>query len=103
MTDDEITEDELAAMKARIDATTPGPWTSMIEGRDCWNGDSFIDTATQDIYLSAEDYVGGGGHYCADQDFIAHARQDMPRLIAEVERLRALLRRFTDLGSGNSA
>jgi len=26
-----------------------------------------------------------------DQDFIAHARQDLPRLLAEVRRLRALL------------
>jgi hypothetical protein len=26
-----------------------------------------------------------------DQDFIAHARQDVPRLLAEVRRLRALL------------
>lgn len=87
-TNSEITAEELAAMKARIEATTPGPWTSYVEGRDHWGGDSFIQTGTQDIYLSAEDYAGGGGHYCADQDFIAHARQDMPRLIAEIERLR---------------
>jgi hypothetical protein len=89
MADEEITEAELAAMKARLDAATPGPWTSLFEGRDHWGGDSFIQTATQDIYLSAEDYAGGGGHFCADLDFIAHARQDMPRLIAEIERLRA--------------
>lgn len=46
-------------------------------------------TGGEDIYLSSEDYRCGGGHACADQDFIAHARQDVPRLIAEVERLRA--------------
>jgi hypothetical protein len=100
MADDEISDEELAAMKARIGATTPGPWTSHFEGRDHMGGDSFIETATQDIYISAEDYAGGGGHFCADQDFIAHARQDMPRLIAEVERLRALARRFKNSGSG---
>ncbi len=93
MTDGEITEAELTAMKSRIDATTPGPWMSCFEGRDHWSGSSFIQTATQDLYLSAEDYVGGGGHFCADQDFIANARQDMPKLIAEVERLRAATRR----------
>jgi len=96
MTDDDITDDELAAMKARVEATTPGPWTSYIEGRDHTSGDSFIQTATQDIYISAEDYLGGGGHRRADQDFIAHARQDMPRLIAEVERLRSRLRQPID-------
>jgi len=90
MADELITPEELAAMKARIAATTPGPWTSYFEGRDHYGGDSFIQTATQDIYISAEDYAGGGGHFCADQDFIAHARQDMPRLIVEIERLREL-------------
>ena len=29
----------------------------------------------------------------ADQDFIAHARQDVPRLLDEIERLRGLLDR----------
>jgi len=89
--ENELTTEELAAMKARLEATTPGPWTSCFEGRDHWGGDSFIHTATQDLYISGEDYAGGGGHFCADQDFIAHARQDMPRLIAEVERLRQLV------------
>jgi hypothetical protein len=32
------------------------------------------------------------GASVADQDFIAHARQDVPRLVAEVERLRRLLK-----------
>ncbi len=101
MAKDEITDDELAAMKARIAVATPGPWVSYFEGRDHTSGDSFIQTATQDIYISAEDYAGGGGHFSADQDFIAHARQDMPRLIAEVERLRAFLQRFMNSGSGD--
>jgi len=76
MVNDEITDDELAAMKARIEATTPGPSTSYFEGRNHTSRDSFIQTSTQDIYLPAEDYSGGGGHFCADQDFIANARQD---------------------------
>lgn len=91
MSESKITQEELSAMKARIVATTPGPWVSYFEGRDHWGGSSFIQTATQDIYISAEDYAGGRGHFCADQDFIAHARQDMLRLIAEVERLQNLV------------
>ena len=92
MAENGITTEELAAMKARIAATTPGPWISYFEGRDHMSGDSFIQTATQDIYISAEDYAGGGGHFCADQDFVAHARQDMPRLIAEIERLHQIVK-----------
>ena len=102
MSEDNITDRELAAMKARIEATTPGPWTSYFEGRDHTSGQSFIQTATEDIYISAEDYAGGGGHYCADQDFIAHARQDMPRLIAEVEKLQEQLRQVAKLGSDSA-
>ena len=91
MSDRDISEDELNAMRARIASTTAGPWQPMFEGRDHLSGSSFISTGDQDIYISAEDYEGGGGHCRADLDFIAHARQDMPRLIAEVERLRRLL------------
>jgi hypothetical protein len=62
------------------------------EGRDQVSGASFIQTSTQDIYISSEDYIGGGGHFCADQDFIAHARQDVPMLIDEILRLRKILK-----------
>jgi len=89
---EELTAVEIAAIKVRVEATTPGPWKSYFEGRDHTSGSSFIQTLTQDIYISAEDYVGGGGHFCADQDFIANAKQDIPRLVAEVERLQTLLR-----------
>lgn len=80
-------------MKARVEAATPGPWRSFVEGRDHDSGDSFIMTGGEDLYIRCEAYRGGGGNFCADQDFIAHARQDVSRLIAEVERLRALVRR----------
>lgn len=91
MADEELSDEELDSIVSRLNATTPGPWRSFFEGRDHTSGDSFIRTGTQDIYIHAEDYVGGGGHFCADQDFIAHARQDIPRLVAELRRLRSLV------------
>lgn len=93
MRDEGLSEEELQAIEERANATTPGPWVSYFEGRDHTSGESFIQAATQDLYLHAEDYKGGGGHFCADLDFIAHARQDVPRLIAEVRRLRSCLPR----------
>ena len=71
----------LAAMKARLAKATPGPWISYIEGRDHESGDDFIMTGGNDIYLH------GATH--DDQDFIAHARQDLALLISEIERLRS--------------
>ena len=61
----------------------------MIEGRDHTSGSSFIMTGPpgargEDIELS--------GATPNDQDFIAYARQDIPRLVEEIQRLRSLLK-----------
>jgi hypothetical protein len=78
-------DDDLEEIKKRCQEATPGPWKSYVEGRDEIVGSDFIMTEGEDIYLT--------GATVADQDFIAHARQDIPKLLAEVERLRKLLPR----------
>jgi hypothetical protein len=90
-----MTKDELEAIKARYEATSIAPWVSFIEGRDCESGSSFIMTGIpngehiwgenrgEDLYLS------GGTN--ADLDFIAHARQDIPMLLEEIERLNKII------------
>ena len=87
-----LTAGELSEIRARLDAATPGPWESFIEGRDHTSGDDFIRTGglrddCPDIYVQHESRAAPA----ADLDFIAHARQDIPRLLAEVERLRRRL------------
>jgi hypothetical protein len=91
---DRITEEEIAAIEARVLAASAGPWTSYVEGRDHLGGDDFIRIGEQDalpdMYVSM--FGPGPGQRTAsvpDQDFIAAARQDVPRLLAEVRRLRA--------------
>ena len=79
----ELTDEDLAAMRTRVSSATPGPWISYIEGRNMMSGSSFIQTRGEDIYLS--------GATEADQDFIASAREDIPRLLLEIERLRDLI------------
>ncbi len=88
-------QDELNQIKARLEATSIAPWESVIEGRDQEGGSSFIMTGIEkgeniwgenrgeDLYLS------GGTN--ADLDFIAHARQDIPRLLEEIERLKSIV------------
>lgn len=78
---DDLTNADLDQIEARLRAATPGPWKSFVEGRDHTSGSSFIQTPDSDIESC--------GATAADQDFIAHARQDLPRLLAEVRRLRA--------------
>ena len=69
----------------RCAAASKAPWTSYVEGRDHEAGSNFIMVGegagrTADIELT--------GASVADQDFIANARQDIPRLVAEIRRLR---------------
>jgi len=69
-------------IESRVGAATPGPWVSFVEGRDFSSGSSFIKTYQGDIELT--------GATVADQDFIAHARQDILLLIQEIRRLAVL-------------
>lgn len=87
-----MTDQELWEISNRAERATRGPWKSCIEGRDHLSGDNFIMTGIKegdniwsqhrgtDIYLS--------GTTNDDQDFIANSRQDIPRLIDEIFRLR---------------
>ena len=75
---------DMDAIRQRCDRATPGPWKSYVEGRDHDSGSSFIMTGGEDIELI--------GASVADQDFIAHARQDIPQLLEEIQRLKAMNR-----------
>jgi hypothetical protein len=90
-----MTNQELEEIKARCEATSVAPWVSFIEGRDCESGSSFIMTGIQKgEHIWGENrgedlYVTGGIN--TDLDFIAHARQDIPRLLEEIERLKIII------------
>jgi hypothetical protein len=89
-----MTKKELDAIKTRYKATSIAPWVAFIEGRDCESGSSFIMTGIpkgENIWgeTRGEDLEISGASN-ADLDFIAHARQDIPTLIAEIERLQKL-------------
>ncbi|MEV7027522.1 hypothetical protein, partial [Kitasatospora sp. NPDC093558] len=94
-----LSEAQLDAMERRIMGATPGPWVPLLETRWATGGGSCIqvdpDAAGQDdeIYLrrfvDGREVLGPDRQLDADLDFIASAREDMPRLIAEVRRLRA--------------
>ena len=73
---------DLEAIKARAEATTPGPWDVMgpahhrhiaVVGRH---------------YITTPNKGGRSAHNEQVAEFIAHARTDIPALVAEVERLR---------------
>ncbi|SBT39021.1 hypothetical protein [Micromonospora auratinigra] len=106
--DDALTEDELAAIEERAAAATPGPWhvrlldddhaanlvavgTTPDTGRDSrWPKFAAGELVAATLVQFPHRYVD-----CADERwdenalFIAHAREDIPRLVAEIRRLRS--------------
>jgi hypothetical protein len=85
MIDEPLTDAELDELQALIDAASPAPWESFVEGRDHHGGDNFIrlgglDDSQPDMYVSHEARPAPP----SDQDFIAAARNYLPRLISEV-------------------
>lgn len=74
---------DLAAIGARERAATPGPWEP--------NGDDWRATGEPALVCAGRSVVAVIQFEGTDADaaFIAHAREDVPALIAEVRRLRA--------------
>jgi len=88
----------LDEIEARANAATPGPWTyhdgcgyvevppyGAIEFKPGWERSVHFLARVHNNHVEGEDGLGFDGA------FIAHARTDVPALVAEVRRLRKLL------------
>lgn len=90
-----MTEDRLTAIQARVDAAQPPPWVFAVTGP---RGDDGICFDFTDWHRE-----NGGEGFRFEQpteddiDFIAHAREDIPFLLAEVRRYREALERIERL------
>lgn len=80
------------------DSTEFGPYTNWAILVD---GDKNKEVV-QSLWLSDSSYGGtyGGVLVEADAEFIAHAREDIPKLLAEVERLRKELADIEEMMQG---
>lgn len=83
-----MTDDELKAIEERAKAATPGPWDCTYGGSSAWSVGPESDPQLNPVAHVRSRNEGPEG---ADATFIAHARQDIPALSAEVRRLRGLL------------
>lgn len=79
-----MTREELAAIRARVAAAADGPWEAVgtSNARRVWSVPEGRHARPLD---------GMGLFTDDDAAFIAHARVDVPALLAEVDRLEALL------------
>lgn len=84
-----ITPDELDAIEARADAAHIGPWDVGPPGED---GEIWVES---DYNVDGGCPIFGGDESMLHNlEFAAHARTDVPRLVAEVRRLQAEIDRY---------
>lgn len=76
-----LSKDEVAAIMERLRPVTPGPWLYDPEESEVYFEDADIPCLVAELQLNSADDPS------ADGIFIAHARTDIPRLIATVEQL----------------
>ena len=90
---------DLDAIKARAEAATPGPWEARV-----WHGEGmpYESWCVQKVSERGirQDWIVHKIHR-DEAKFIAHAREDVPTLVAEVKQLRnevELLRNVLGIG-----
>lgn len=82
----------LDEIRARADAATPGPWLLHKNGGELEIVDASgatsdaSDIAFMHVHAEKEDWALPGTGY-DNAEFIAHAREDIPYLLSEIERL----------------
>jgi hypothetical protein len=86
---DLISWDELEEIEALADAATPGPWKAFLEHSQPIGGCSVI--LVDGLNDAPDMYLWLGNEMAPDEDFefVAHARYDVPWLVAEVRRSKA--------------
>lgn len=118
-----MTDEHLTAIAERVHRTTPGPWFPVVTDDELYQGAVYVGLQARGKQNENGLYVDGGrgrkllvegtvddesvvaitclqyprlAYQEAGDDnalFIAHAREDVPALLAEVHRLRELLSR----------
>jgi hypothetical protein len=101
-----LTNEQLAEIRKRVEAATAGPWRweKLHDAEDEWDTEmAYLSNETESVmdFGDCEQYypTQGTPPNHADAEFISHARQDVPVLLAEIERLRNVLNYVNDLAS----
>lgn len=91
MSRSEMTPEELDAIESRANAAAPGPWRAP-RRKHLEQVVFFASDDPEDVIVLAGNSPGMKlGLSPEDAAFIAHAREDVPALVAEVRRLRTIL------------
>ncbi len=83
-----LTNTEIDAIRKRAEEATEGPWWAS-------EGLYVVNNLTGDSYEWDADFVAETERE-SDADFIAHAREDIPKLLAEIERISSVYKRLSE-------
>ncbi|MFZ3592244.1 hypothetical protein [Streptomyces sp. BH104] len=87
-----LTDEQLAEIQARTESATPGPWWTDILPEH--GGESIgIDAPGDNWIVPVQDL------HEPDAEFVAHARTDVPTLLAEVQRLKGELAKVAEFAA----
>lgn len=86
-----MTAEELEAIRERCDKATPKPWVAVAEWQRT-TGPAAVVYVLRKIMAATHIITASDSMSANDADFIAHAREDVPALLDEVERLQAVCR-----------
>jgi hypothetical protein len=84
-----ISHQELMEIEQRCSLAQSMPWKAYIEGRDHQSGSNIIKTGESDQRGEDMEILGATN---ADLDFIAHSRQDIPKLVEGIRKLMKLVK-----------
>lgn len=91
-----MTREQLEEIKKRCIAATPGPWRVEYDSRPDimtdvdgggYFGEGHVATMIATVSKYGPDWHGEKWDNMDDADFIAHARTDVPALVAEIENM----------------
>lgn len=91
---------DLAAIRQRVEKATEGPWDYYVLPQPVGINRATLHSehGPRETFWTVDlpPEIGAAGTE-SDAEFIAHAREDIPALLAEVERLRAKLKQLSTL------
>ncbi len=97
-----LTKEELEEIAKRAEAATPGPWETHDEEANV--GEAWVRRAvTFPVKSFSEKSIVGSSIDIATAEFIAHARTDIPALLAHIAGLEAEIEKILELAGKHEA
>lgn len=87
-----MTDEQLAKIRGRVEAASPGPWVVNVNGECVSIEDAESDETVCYFWADGVELSYPFDNYLLNSEFSAHSRTDVPLLLAEIDRLNVALK-----------